>query len=747
MILTIYNDETSNNAFEAYQEVDKSITNSPNSIYFFQGYTIYQVANETVTPAEYRDFDKARPVATIDIQDSLTSVANYAIDPALGSLVGTLNATEATNSGIRHTFSIDRDLFAEGDPRLVNNKRYFYAVVAYATPRFPSSFFNPSNPQAGGNLVPYLEGSRNAAQIYTGVPHIPTPQGEGIVLNAEFGDRTEITQLEGMGNGGNVLELTDETEAEVLANGFAEDPTYEGGNEPIDVQIYDPYRVPATKFELTLTNVGTGTLVDNTSTWVLRRLDNGQEFTSETNISRLYEQSIGGWEINSLGFTIGIEQRAYPSSTVNGLITSNIEFRDVVSQWLDLIDDAEGQSFLNWVRSGTFKSTDNAVFNDHRTSATNYYDPNQFYETMIDGGIAPYGLVNRKLSNDQGGAFRRLLAPACTDCTSADPPVNFANMKSVNIVLTNDKSKWTRCPVIEMAPSDAISEGGADKNSLRLHASWNRDGDGSYAQPLSGGTNLEAGQTYYVQGNSASTLVYTNAAGTSVTVNSNAFFTPDAAGAFTANFGASVYRASDIGYSWFPGYAIQLETGERLNLMFSENSFLGTDNGNDMIFNPTSRLFNITSSPSQNNVFFGGEHYLYVMNSRYDEGTGLHDQLVTSAATNSLPIKRTVYQSVMYVSPMMLSPGFNLLPVSQGIVPSDVRLTVRMATPYEQEDTSSNVLRYEFDFSNLLPKPTKRMWPRRPWIWCAWCRTRIMRSRNTKPRSWTTAFGLPTCHP
>ena len=41
---------------------------------------------------------------------------------------------------------------------------------------------------------------------------------------------------------------------------------------------------------------------------------------------------------------------------------------------------------------------------------------------------------------------------------------------------------------------------------------------------------------------------------------------------------------------WFPGYVIDLETGERLNVIFSEDSWLAGENGRDMIWNPTSNI-------------------------------------------------------------------------------------------------------------------------------------------------------------
>ena len=38
---------------------------------------------------------------------------------------------------------------------------------------------------------------------------------------------------------------------------------------------------------------------------------------------------------------------------------------------------------------------------------------------------------------------------------------------------------------------------------------------------------------------------------------------------------------------WFPGYAIDVTTGERLNMAYGEDSWLGNHGGNDMMFNPS----------------------------------------------------------------------------------------------------------------------------------------------------------------
>jgi len=132
-----------------------------------------------------------------------------------------------------------------------------------------------------------------------------------------------------------------------------------------------------------------------------------------------------------------------------------------------------------------------------------------------------------------------------------------SDLPSVDIVFTPDKSKWTRCPVLEMCPDPALAQGNAPAFTLRRAPSVNVSG-------ASGVTSSDPQQ------------------------NSN-YINP-------------------TGMGWFPGYAINLETGERLNIMFGENSWLGADNGSDMIFNPSSRLYNPSGSP-----VFGGQHYVYIM--------------------------------------------------------------------------------------------------------------------------------------
>ena len=61
------------------------------------------------------------------------------------------------------------------------------------------------------------------------------------------------------------------------------------------------------------------------------------------------------------------------------------------------------------------------------------------------------------------------------------------------------------------------------------------------------------------------------------------------------------------GLGWFPGYAIDLETGARLQIAIGENSFFGTDGGNDMIWNPSSRIMD-----NSGNYVMGGVQPIWV---------------------------------------------------------------------------------------------------------------------------------------
>jgi hypothetical protein len=143
------------------------------------------------------------------------------------------------------------------------------------------------------------------------------------------------------------------------------------------------------------------------------------------------------------------------------------------------------------------------------------------------------------------------------------------------------------------------------------------------------------------------------------------------AGATEANRTRMNLRAGDIGLgmgrSRFPGYAINVETGERLNVFFAENSADIENNGRDMLFNPTS---------DRDPEVVGGRHFVYVARSRYDSCNKLWTQLFGTTGNNpNATVKRQVYAGIGWVTLPVLRNNATLLG-------TDLKVRLRVAKPY-----------------------------------------------------------------
>lgn len=153
-------------------------------------------------------------------------------------------------------------------------------------------------------------------------------------------------------------------------------------------------------------------------------------------------------------------------------------------------------------------------------------------------------------------------------------------------------------------------------------------------------------------------------------------------------------ESTSTGMSWFPGYALDIETGERLNIAFGEASSLLNDNGNDMWFNPTNVLYD-----SIGNEIFGGKHFVFVFGNEsknqnnpnnmiiypnyYDEGAHIK-QMFENANTINDMIK--IWRSCTWVNTAMSRyNSFNII--------QDITLDVRVAHPHKK---------YSYAFSDTL---------------------------------------------
>lgn len=160
-----------------------------------------------------------------------------------------------------------------------------------------------------------------------------------------------------------------------------------------------------------------------------------------------------------------------------------------------------------------------------------------------------------------------------------------------------------------------------------------------------------------------------------------------------------------IGYSWFPGYAIDVETGKRLNIFFGENSIyneaLSNDpnvagaippNGEDMMFNPTSQLFFGQLNPQTSSavqVVMGGHHYIYVTRQEYDGCADLHDRL-ENPTLNTFD-KIDALPAITWASMVLLPEGVEMLHYNEGAILNDVTVKLRVDNPYNLE-TFYNIL-------------------------------------------------------
>lgn len=321
-------------------------------------------------------------------------------------------------------------------------------------------------------------------------------------------------------------------------------------------------------------------------------------------------------------------------------------FTDPSLPWLAGVVDGEQKSPRNWIRSGRnhpepepgeFPICD---YNDNTLDTVV-----QAYESLLSnysftkGTFAPYSLGSKEKGS--GCGFGTVRASSGND---------IFYLHSIDLVYTSDKSKWTRCAVLEMQENDSLSEGRAAKFDLRKHRSWNLDID-------------ENGRPVYSDN-------------------------PD-----------------DIGMSYFPGYAINHETGERLNIIFGEDSWLKAHNGADMIWNPSVQDI-ILDSFTFTNIYavYGGKHVVYVLNSKYDECASF------LAKYNGEPItKNEAYRPFMYTHYPLLNKGYSFKSLKDGLIPTETRIKIRVTRPYAKYETDVNenngLPYYTFSTAGQAPTP------------------------------------------
>lgn len=726
LVAVLTNPSNSNNKDEAYEEVDflapDEFKLSPDPEirelvkYKFEGYRIYQLLSPNVTNADFDNPDVSRPVYQVDIRNGIAEIYNWVElrDPNNNNQIFYPELqVDGQDLGLRHTFSIIDDKFATGsDKRLINHKKYYFAVVAYAYNNFKT--FDPldDTTTVKGQQRPYLSGRKAAdgpIRIFTVIPRPIVDQS----LRSSYGDGPIVTRIEGSGNNGNFVDL-DEATASSLFDGTNSDTalTYKNGRGPITVTVFNPFEVVDGTYELRLVDNTPGdTKLDKDARWELRRLPDGQVIASERTIEAINEQIVAEY-----GFSVNITQAPLtgsytwalrqPKSFVNpgpnnGAIGAEIVYADPNEVWLQGIPNQDNGDF-HYVK--TLPLERDAEF-----------DPEQSLSKLGNGWFVPYALCDWELGTH---STPRLMTPAWT---SSQPALNrsaigsnanpltdgssryakLANLPNVDIVLTSDTSLWSRCVVIESASY--------------FYTNPSTPKDTALADITQSPAPNRVRQMFDVR--------YSLSVGKR-DANGDGYPDPDGAVNPTDNSVPASQRGQPIyGMGWFPGYAVDVLTGRRLNIFFGENSMYDNAKnpaftGRDMLWNPTS---DFVRGPIFNgapiNYFqytLGGQHWVYVMYTDYDGCEQLRRKLTREWFANDVQSsigKVQEIKNIAWAGMLQLAPGARMRSLNQGLVPSDVRIKLRVSAPYEtwyndadgKRKSGNPVYQFKFENKEALP--------------------------------------------
>ncbi len=644
LILLLSNDTIlieSNNAKEEYAEIDLQAPEGvEDNLYRFEGYKIYQLANPNVTVQELDNIDQARLIRQVDVKNGVTDIFNWFPlpnpDPSVNETVWVPERQVAgEDGGIRHSFNVTIDQFANTDRRLVNHTNYYYTVLAYGYNNYQQYIPN----EDVGQRKPYLEGRRNV-RTYTFTPR-PIAYQE---LQTAFGQEAAVTRIDGIGTGFNALDmdLTEEELQSILNQTHDGVITYKSGNGPINPKVIDPLNIKNGKYRLEIV----GEYNDSTANfkqirpgarWNLTNETTQRVIASEKTIEEINEQIIYGE-----GFSISVNQVGDPGDGFdddNGAIAQTFEYANInESNWWNAVPAFQGTEIVI--------DDDNSAFLFPFVDLDDEDDPNNSLSTIDEGHFIP--MKSARWQNSDIPYITPAWKVNQGFTINLNPPrLRLKDLNNVDIVFTSDKSKWSRCIVVESAVPDYLANGFATTDSrsqFELRASPSIDRDGNEI-------------------------------------------------------------ADEEGMSFFPGYAIDAETGERLNIFFGENSVFRAENdtlvsqftgqsvssdniGNDMIWNPSTDLFNFGAfggpAGSYNNIL-GGQHFVYVTRQEYDGCQALSELLDAGGLFNQIDVVSFVTWTAIP------TPNEPLLSLEEGLIPNELTVKLRVTNPFNRELNSPNL--------------------------------------------------------
>ncbi|MGB0999828.1 MAG: hypothetical protein ACPGVE_05755 [Flavobacteriales bacterium] len=598
---------------ETFEEEDNNLVSTDaipinDKFYRFEGYQVFQLKDETVSGSELYNPDKARLVFQTDIKNfkqvlnndgtieekPIGRLINYVYNEDLEVFVPQDMTISAANQGIKHSFEITQDAFAEGDKRLVNNKVYHYMPVAYAFNEYtpykqdqeqiePIEINYIYHTNSSGDttstdtittyndvsLHPNLHGQKRTflpSRDLTSYSASPYPNTE--TLYGAYGTRPAMTRVQGKGSSGFELKLTPASEADIVTNYCASDVEYQEDFGPVDIYVIDPEHVIAADYTFMLINSDNTEGVKETTGWILIQNPGTAEadtMYSDQAVSVNSEQLLPDWGL-AVSVNTNMEAPFVSKEANNGYINSSITYEDASKEWLGFMPDRDSPEPYNWILAGQQSSKKDDDPSPTGTSSTHYdvldvaygnatndaplfMDPNGIYENIVSGTWAPIDFVS-SVNGFPNVQLRSI----------EEPGKQLLDLPSIKVVFTPNKDLWTRALVINTDPSIADTENKITK-LIRTDASVDKNGN------------------------------------------------PDGSGT--------------KGWSWFPGYAIDKTSGKRLNISFGENASDPKNNGDNMMFDPTSTFgtFNLNQASlpvvEYTDYTIGGMHYIYVMSTQY----------------------------------------------------------------------------------------------------------------------------------
>jgi hypothetical protein len=602
--------------------------------YRFQGYQIYQMIDEEASVSDITDITKARLVGQCDLEDGISKLVNYVYNEDDDITIPSIMVV-GNDEGLKHSFHITEDKFATGDRNLVNHKKYYFIAVSYAYNSFKE--YDPTDPSLlNGQQKPYLVSRQSISggiSSVLGIPHNPAPEADGTTFGTYYGWSPKVTQIDGIGNGGRFMKLDSASTATIVNDYTMANPVYENGFGPINIKVIDPLNVQEGDYLVAFQDdAATFTEgIKEDESWYITRTFEGvtDSVYADYAVGIANEQLIPEW-----GISVEIKQ-IYYTNTNGGTgtyetspIDATIEYSDSSLMWLSQVTDNDLTYPTNWIRSGNtdYVEADDGCLAELWIQNPCYYDDRydseQLFEGLLNGGIAPFRMVGFQVYGMPIGSPNTTYTPEPSSAgtfkvATAQTAAKIIDLHDVDIVLTDDNTKWTRCPVFEINDNENQTIGNADVMELRGSYSVNKDG--------------------------------------------------------------SELDGVEKGMGWFPGYAIDINTGERLNMAFAENSWLAGENGNDMTWNPTSRLVDNVGNP-----LFGGMHYVYVFAANndmpiYDEGNFIYGKLNNNPNSSDY---KDVFENCQWIwEPMLLA--------NHTVLESDVKISVRVNKPYADNGSAS----------------------------------------------------------